>query len=75
LSVAEDQFSDSVMQVKKALLHLGVGVPNAQIVAERLAWMGESVWLHVYSVERKRGRATVVAVVVEKPSRLRLPQP
>jgi len=32
------------MQAKRALIDLGAGAPTAQIVAERLAWMGKSVW-------------------------------
>ena len=44
-SDSEDRFSASVTQAKRAMLDVGVGAPNAQVVAERLAWMGKSVWL------------------------------
>ncbi len=51
-SDSEDRFSASVTQAKRAMIDLGVGAPYAQIVAERLAWMGKSVWLpHLAPVE------------------------
>jgi len=43
-SASEDRFRASVMQAKRALIDLGVDARDAQIVAERLAWMGKSVW-------------------------------
>ena len=44
-SDSEDKFIASVMRAKAAMIDLGVGAPDAQIVAERLARMGKSVWL------------------------------